>query len=255
MAVHTGFLSRPVVRVILTGIFLACLMTGAFYIYYRNLNKAEDPRINGAKLLLKEYDEKSESAGGFEQFYLLDSAQHILDKAGYGHSFETGVIFNNKCTAFLYKALYDSAITSAEKANLLRLAMLWADSSIYIYKTWLHQWQNLDADQIENLVVEEFDPMDRAFINFNYEKLVKKRVKEIVLAQTETKRRLSVSFTNKGTIYRHLIQTDSAYEYYKRALDLWNDNRTAKSNLSVLLGGEPVKPGVLESLFPPDRKN
>jgi len=46
---------------------------------------------------------------------------------------------------------------------------------------------------------------------------------------------------------------DSAFVYYQDALSLWKDNRTAESNLSVLLGGEPVKPNLIESLFPPDK--
>ncbi|MFN2313767.1 MAG: tetratricopeptide repeat protein, partial [Bacteroidales bacterium] len=67
-------------------------------------------------------------------------------------------------------------------------------------------------------------------------------------------RRLSVSYTNKATAYRHMMMQDSALVWYDRALALWKDNRTAESNLSVLLGGEPVKPGIIKTLFPPDRK-
>ena len=75
-----------------------------------------------------------------------------------------------------------------------------------------------------------------------------------MLARLKPAGRLSVSYTNKATAYRHLMMQDSALVYYERALSIWKDNRTAESNLSVLLGGEPLKTGLIKSLFPPDRK-
>jgi len=75
----------------------------------------------------------------------------------------------------------------------------------------------------------------------------------IVAAQIETPRRLSVSLSNKGTIYHHMMKPDSSLTCYQLALSLWKDNRTAKSNLNVLMGGEPIKPSLIELLFPPDK--
>jgi hypothetical protein len=94
---------------------------------------------------------------------------------------------------------------------------------------------------------------DPAFIGYNYDKLVQGRIKNFKNAIIETPRRLSVSYTNKAAIFRHLLLPDSSLIYYRKALELWKENRIAESNLSVLMGGQPVKPSVIKSLFPPDR--
>jgi len=92
-----------------------------------------------------------------------------------------------------------------------------------------------------------------AFQGLSFDKILNRRVRNLVTAQIETPRRLSVCMTNKGTIFRHMMQADSAFFYYNHALALWKENRTAESNLSVLMGGEPVKPSLIKSLFPPDK--
>ncbi len=76
---------------------------------------------------------------------------------------------------------------------------------------------------------------DPAFSGYNFKRVFSRRIKNMVAAQIETPRRLSVSLSNKGTIYRHMLKPDSALLYYQQALSLWKDNRTAKSNLSVLM--------------------
>ena len=101
--------------------------------------------------------------------------------------------------------------------------------------------------------MSEMSETDPAFAGLNFNSIFRKRVKDMMLARVETPRRLSVSYTNKGTAYRHMMMPDSALLWYEKALAIWKHNRTAESNLSVLLGGEPVKPGIIESLFPPDR--
>jgi hypothetical protein len=50
-----------------------------------------------------------------------------------------------------------------------------------------------------------------------------------------------------------MLKQDSALSYYEKALSLWKDNRTARSNMSVLMGGEPLEPKLIEALFPPDK--
>ncbi|MDX9903531.1 MAG: tetratricopeptide repeat protein, partial [Bacteroidales bacterium] len=107
---------------------------------------------------------------------------------------------------------------------------------------------------IASRLISEMSEADPAFAGLNFNNIFRKRVKDMMLARVETPRRLSVSYTNKGTAYRHMLMPDSALVFYERALSIWKQNRTAESNLSVLLGGEPVKPGIIESLFPPDRK-
>jgi len=97
---------------------------------------------------------------------------------------------------------------------------------------------------------------DPAFRGYSYNKILSRRGKNIIAARIETSRRLSVSLSNKGIIYRHLLMPDSALVFYQQALLLWKENRSAKSNLSVLMNGDPVKP-VLSNLsfLPIDTKN
>ncbi|MBU4487117.1 MAG: hypothetical protein KKD38_09340, partial [Candidatus Delongbacteria bacterium] len=86
------------------------------------------------------------------------------------------------------------------------------------------------------------------------DKIIEKRISDIRLALQEIDKRYSVTYTNLGIIMRHKLQQDSAMIYYKKALDLWEDNHFAKSNLNVLMGEKPLKRGVIEKLFPPERK-
>jgi hypothetical protein len=224
------------------------------WFYYSNLNRMEDPRIMGARKLLAQFEEGAGRIDRLDGFPLLDSANAIFRSyPDYESSFETGLIYNNKCSALLMMALYDSTITDTEKNTLLDLSMKYCDSSIAVYTNWIGEWGDLPAGTVAERIRPFMDESDPLFSGLNFRKVFAKRVRNITEAQVETPRRLSVSMTNKGTIYRHLLMVDSAYVYYKRALALWDDNRTAKSNLSVLMGGDPVKPTIIESLFPPDK--
>jgi tetratricopeptide (TPR) repeat protein len=150
-------------------------------------------------------------------------------------------------------AIYDSTISEVEKNILLSLSMKYCDSSIINYERWIAGWDSLSDDEIADRLGQNMKEKDPAFIGINFTKVFSRRIKNIKKAQIETPRRLSVSFTNKGTIYRHMMKSDSSLVYYQKALSLWKDNRTAKSNLSVLLGQGPIKPTIIESLFPPDK--
>jgi len=231
----------------LTAVFFA-------FFYYKSINRAEDPRIAGAKKLLLEYDKVSGSINSYEAFPLLDSAAAIFKLLpDYSCSFEIGVIHNNKCSALLLMAIYDSTISGSEKHNLLALSKNYCDSSINCYNSWKKEWSDLSSAEI-GLKLKPFMREDGpGFQDVKFNKVFKKRVKSIMTAQVETDRRLSVSITNKGTIFRHMQKPDSALIFYREALNLWEDNRIARSNLSVLMGGKPVKPSLLESLFPPDK--
>jgi len=150
-------------------------------------------------------------------------------------------------------AIYDSTVNRDEKNKLLEIAMKYCDSSITVYKNWISDWEKLSSDEISEKLSPFMYESDKAFEGQNFKRIFAKRIKDIVTAQIETPRRLSVSLTNKGTIYRHQLLVDSALSCYNQSLAIWKDNRTAKSNLSVLMGGEPVKPSIIESLFPPDK--
>jgi len=225
------------------------------FFYYRGVNRLEDPRVSEARRYMAEYDRLAGGTDTYAYFPLLDSARRIYANVpGYETSWETGVIHNNKCSGLLLMALYDSTIAEPAKKSLLELSVIYCDSSISVYKRWLDEWEGLTDEEVSERVLDEMDENDTAFTGLNFRKLSAKRVRDVILARIETPRRLSVSYTNKAAAYRHLMLQDSALIYYEKALSLWKDNRTAESNLSVLLGGEPVKPGLIKSLFPPDRK-
>lgn len=243
-------------RKLLAITFSVALLAVIFaFFYYRGVNRSEDPRVAKARAYMADYDRLSGGTESVALFFLLDSAERIYNRVpGYGSSYHTGVIYNNRGSSMLLKALYDSLLTSAEKITLLELSVSYCDSAVMVYKNWLAQWDPLTEDEVSEKLKLEMSKSDPAFTGLYFNRVFKKRVKDIMLARVETPRRLSVSYTNKGMAYRHLMMPDSALVYYEKALTIWKHNRTAESNLSVLLGGEPVKPGIIESLFPPDRK-
>ncbi len=242
-----------VILAITLSVSAAAIIFAVFY--YRTVNRAADPRVKKAGEYLQLYDRVAGRKESIDSFYLLDSAAAIYRSfPDYRESFETGVIYNNKCSSLLLNAIYDTLISEYEKKTLLSLSMLYCDSSMSVYKKWLADWKDLTPREIEKRIKPYMRPDDPVFKGFNYDRILSRRVKDIGLAGIETLRRLSVSLTNRGMIFRHMMMPDSSIWCYREALDLWKDNRTAKSNLNVLMGGEPVKPGIIESLFPPDRR-
>ena len=242
-------------KILAITISVALLAVVFAFFYYRGVNRADDPRVAEARRYMSEYDRLAGGKDSYTRFNLLDSAGLIYRSVpGYSNSWEHGVIYNNKCSGLLLMALYDSTITETEKETLLELSVIYCDSSIAVYNRWLGEWEELPDEEVSDRVLAEMDASDSAFARLNFKRISGKRIKDVMLAQVETPRRLSVSYTNKATAYRHLMMQDSALVYYDRALALWKDNRTAESNLSVLLGGEPLKPGLIKTLFPPDRR-
>jgi tetratricopeptide (TPR) repeat protein len=243
-------------KVILAITFSVSLLTIAFaFFYYRSINRSEDPRIQKAREFLLQYDRISGKRTSLAAFPLLDSAEAIFRSLpDYATSFENGLIYNNKSSALLVMALYDSILQQTEKNKLLALSKLYCDSSITLYKMWISDWGNLSPESIAHRIKPYMQQDDPAFSGLKFKRVFSRRIEYITMAQVETPRRLSVSLTNKGTLYRHMMQPDSALVCYQQALSLWSENQTAESNLQVLLGGEPAKPSMIESLYPPDRK-
>ncbi|TFG90447.1 MAG: hypothetical protein E4H16_01780 [Candidatus Atribacteria bacterium] len=224
------------------------------FFYYRSINNSEDPRIRKAREFLSEYEKLAGGVNSFNSFHLLDSANRIFRSLpDYKTSFETGIIYNNKSSALLMMAIYDSSISETEKKELLSLSLKYCDSSIAIYTAWISDWDGLSPEAVEGKISHFMTRDDPQFFNSDFGKVLQRRVRNICTAQIETPRRLSVSLTNKGTIYRHMMKPDSALLFFQEALSLWNENITAKSNMSVLLGGEPVRATLIQSLFPPDK--
>lgn len=244
--------TKKVLAITLSVALLAVIF--AFF-YYRGVNRSEDPRVVEARAFMAEYDRVSGGRNSYASFHLLDSAGEIYSRVpGYESSWERGVIYNNKCSGMLLMALYDSTITASEKTALLDLAISYSDSSISVYTGWLSEWEDLSEESVAQRLLPGMNQEDPGFAGFNFHSIFRKRVSDVMLARIETPRRLSVSFSNKATAYRHLMKQDSALVYYEKALALWEENHAARSNLNVLLGGEPLKRGIIKSLFPPDRK-
>jgi hypothetical protein len=241
-------------RVILAITLSVALAASSFALfYYRSINRSEDPRILKSRQLLSEFEKTSSDLQISVPFLILDSALTIFRSLpDYEDSFETGVIYNNKCSSLLMKALYDTCIIDHEKAVLLDLSLAFCDTAIIIYEKWIDDWGKLSQPEIEERLKLFMKPDDPSLAD-NFERIFKRRVKNTIMAQNETPRRLSVSLTNKGTIYRHMLKQDSAFICYREALVLWKENRIARSNMSVLTGGDPVKASIIESLFPPDK--
>lgn len=254
MQIKEVFIITKGTKVILAITFSVSMLALAFaYFYYRDINKSEDPRIKKARELMLQYEKVSGRITSYTNFSLLDSANAIFRSfPDYATSFETGLIYNNKSSALLIMAMYDSSVSESEKSMLLDLSMHYCDSSISTYRRWIEEWDDLSPDAIGQRL-RPYMKDHPAIDSSDFNKVFSRRVKNMTIAQVETPRRLSVSLTNKGTIYRHMMLPDSSLICYQEALALWKDNRLAKSNMNVLLGGEPVKPTLIESLFPPDK--
>ena len=224
------------------------------WIYYRLENAAVDPRIKAARILLIDYDEHMKKGKFAEGLLLLDSIEQIyLNIPCYTESFEIGVIYNNRGSAWLTMALYNTD-DSLRKAEMLVLAKAEIKHSIAIYEQWIQRFDSLPEGQLQSSVVQCFPKHDPAFQKVDYQRIIDRRLEDVKLAKIETPRRLSVSFANLGIIQRHQYQQDSAIESYIKAIKLWKRNPTAKNNLNVLLGRETEDESIIEQLFPPDRR-
>jgi tetratricopeptide (TPR) repeat protein len=241
---------------ILIGIFII-VGTSFFaaYIYYNSENRAEDPRIVQTKYMFRQFDKRMKENKFTSALPLLDSIEIILAKVpGYNESYEPGIVHNNRGSVYISKALYESK-DSTEKIRLLVLAEKNIDTSIVIYSTWQVKYGSLSKEKLSENIKPFFPENDEAFKSKNYKKILQKRVADLVLAQKETTRRLSVSYTNLGIVLRHQYKQNEAVESYIKAIKLWKDNYTARNNFNVLMGKPPQDRSIIDQLFPPDKKN
>ncbi len=235
---------------ILTVIFISLIVA---YFYYRGKNRSEDPRVVKTKFMFKKYDELINEQKFAAALPLLDSIELILNNApGYKESFELGIVYNDRGSAFLSKALYESK-DSLEKSKLLDVAKKHIDSSIVIYNSWLDKNAKYTKEELLASIKPFFLENDKAFEGKNYKKIINKRVDDLVLAQEETPRRLSVCYTNLGIILRHQYKQEEALECYVKAIKLWKDNFTARNNFNVLMGKPPEDRSIIDQLFPPEK--
>lgn len=241
---------------IITGVFIiSCAGFLAAWIYYSGKNKAEDPRIVKTKFILREFDELMKVNEFSAALPLLDTVEAILAGVpGYIDSYEPGLIYNNRGSAYLSLSLYIIKDTT-EKTRLLELAKKNVDTSIFIYNKWLDTNSALSKEALFESVKPFFPENCDAFKGRNYRKILKKRVEDLLLAQKETPRRLSVCYTNLGIILRHQFKQEEAADSYIKAIRLWKDNYTARNNFNVLMGKPPSDRSIINQLFPPDKRN
>ena len=224
------------------------------YLYYKNINESIDPRIVKARTLYEKYNLYAQSNEFDSIFLLMDSIELIY--ANFDHykdSYEVGVLYNNRAASFLTMALYTNDIKEIDQDSIINLAEIAVKKSIEIYNHWLGKFQNKSLIEIENIISNDFYTGLEKYNVDQKNKFLKNRINEIQDSQKETKRRLSVSYTNLGIIDRHKLLYESAANCYKKAIDLWDRNLTAENNLNVLLGRPIKKRSFIQRLFPPDR--
>ena len=249
MSVNKGTRIIIVIMVILAVIGIIIAKT-----YYGNINRSVDPRVKQAQVMYGRYNFYA-SENDFEKVLaLLDSISQVYSSVPhYRNSYEMGVLQNNRASVFLTKALSDT-IREDMKQHFFAVAEQHLLTSIDYYTGWLDLFGNLAREDIEAIVEKEFTNAESLKNNENLDAIIRKRVEEIITAQIETPRRLSVSFTNLGIIRRHENQLEEAVYYYNKALELWDENLTAKNNMNILFDKPIEKQSIFRKLFPPERE-
>jgi tetratricopeptide (TPR) repeat protein len=233
----------------------ALIAIASGWLYYRNINLAEDPRVIDANKSFKTFSIYFENNNYDEALLILDNIEKIYNKVpGYKDSYEIGVINNNR--AAIYLVQLEEALLSTDNLKIdqrpifLDLAKEYSNTSKLIYISWLEKMGNLNDSEIKETILPFFEVEDPAFKRFNFDKILNKRVENIKQSQVETKRRLSVVYTNLGIIDRYQNNPEKAEKYYRKAIELWDSNYVAKNNLNVLLGEPLKKRSVIKQLFP-----
>ena len=254
MAVKKNNKSTRALILTLSALVLISVLISRYY--YKGVNDAVDPRVKEARLLYIKYNDYTKTNSFYSILYLMDSIEAVYSTyPHYRNSYETGVLYNNKAASYLTMALHmDSASYRPQRQDsLFILAETMVNQSIAIYTHWLDRFENKSQEDVKVLIESEFYKGLEKYPHELKETFLSKRVEEIQEAKLETKRRLSVSYTNLGIIKRHRMQYEEAAQHYKTALELWERNLTAENNLNLLLG-KPVKErSFLRKMFPPER--
>lgn len=238
--------------VIMCALVLSGIVISHFY--YKSVNESVDPRIVEARKLYEKYNIYTQNNDLIAVFYLMDSIEQIYaSDPHYKNSYEVGVLYNNRAATYITLGLFNDTIQSEAQDSLFNLAEDAADKSVKIYAHWLDRFSEKGSDDIEHFISEDFLQGLEGYDDGEKMKFLERRINDIVEAQSETPRRLSVSYTNLGVIFRQRQDYESAAKYYKKAIDLWSANLTAENNLNILLGRPIRKRSLIEKLFPPER--
>ncbi|MFP4664536.1 MAG: tetratricopeptide repeat protein [Bacteroidales bacterium] len=239
--------------------------TGLFVskVYYQNINESVDPRIVEARKLYEEYNAYAENNNFNAIFRLLDSVESIYSGiTHYQNSFEMGVTANNRAAVYLTLAMHQDSIELPENSeylleyprdSLLGIAEHHLHKAIRIYQNWREKYNDLSKSACEEKIKSDFLKGLEGYSKEDQQKYLENRVDVFMDNQVEIDRRLSVSYTNLGVIYRLEENYDQAIDAYAKAIELWDRNMTAENNLNVLLGRPKKKQNFIHKLFPPDR--
>ena len=259
MKLFTAFQRQSgIVKVLLSTLLIVIFILVYAVFYYGRINSAADPRVREANELLLQYEKGIES----DQYGMALSILKAMDliyrnTEGYEHSFERGVVLNNKASVHLVKLetdlLNEVKVNRITMLETLDIAETYTRQAIGLYEQWLSDMGKLTRDEVEQRVRPTFTLGDPALEDVNVENVIQKRVDDIMLAQLETKRRLSVTYTNLGVIERYKGNLEISKKCYEKAIELWDRNYTAKDNLNVLLNQPVNKRSMIDRMFPPER--
>ncbi len=235
-------------------IMCALVLCGFFisHFYYKSINASLDPRIVTARKLYENYNLFAKDNKLDSIFWLMDTIELIYgDVEHYKNSFEVGVLYNNRAAACLSLSLKENNVKVRD--SLLNIAENSVSESISIYERWYAMYGGKSEEAVETILRKDFFVGLETYSEEKQKIFLKKRVNEIMEAQAETDRRLSVSYTNLGLIYRQQLKYEDAALSYQRAIEYWDRNLTAENNLNILLGRPEKKRNLIQKLFPPDR--
>ena len=237
-------------------IFIMCaLVLGGIIIshfYYKSINASVDPRVVPARKFYENYNLFAQENKFDSIFWLMDTIETIYTSVKhYENSFEVGVLYNNRAATCL--SLYINEEDVSKRDSLLVVANESINISITIYENWLLRYDGKNEQELEKDLEKDFNAGLEDYDEVDQQKFLNKRIREIIEAQMETKRRLSVSYTNLGLVYRYQLRYEEAVLSYQKAIDYWDRNLTAENNLNKLLGRPEKKRNLIQRLFPPDR--
>lgn len=237
--------------IIIMGALVLCGFIISHY-YYKVVNASVDPRIVSARMLYEKYNLFAQQNKLDSIFWLMDTIESIYAKVEhYENSFEVGVLYNNRAAACLSLSMNENKISVRD--SLLKVADYSTNKSITIYENWYKTYEGKSKQELKVVLAKGFLKGLEGYDDEDRQKFLKKRTQEIIEAQAETKRRLSVSYTNLGLVYRQQLKYEDAALSYEKALENWDRNLTAENNLNKLLGRPEKKRNLIQKLFPPER--
>ena len=236
-------------RLILIMFGISVIIVISAFFYYSGINQLKDPRVLPVIEMYKQYNNYVNENDFDNVLSVLESMEYAYKQiAHYKDSFELGVIYTDRAAAYLTMALYNSD-DDTEKELFLNTAYENLGISLEYYDKWESHYKDMDRAALTFAISNDFTN-----ITEKREQIINNRVKEIEKALLELDRRRSVTYTNLGIVKRHQVDLEGAIVYYNKAIELWENNNSAKSNLNVLLGGEPIKQNFIQKIFPPKKE-